>query len=71
MSVDYKHAYAIRKDKDARKTLGASVTTETAEEFKAKCSLENTTPGALIKEFIYSYINGELTFDGESIKAQK
>ena len=71
MGVDYKHAYAIRKDKDARKTLGASVPTATAEEFKAKCALENITPGALIKEFIHSYINGELTFDGKSIKAQK
>lgn len=74
MTRDYKHEYAIRKDKgtkSAYKTIATIVPIEIAEEFKAKCALDNTTANSLLKEFIHSYINGDLTFDGESIKAQK
>ena len=71
MARDDKHEYAIRKDKDKRKILSTVVSAETADEFKARCSLDETTVSSILKEFVYSYINGDLTFDGESIKAQK
>lgn len=71
MERDYKHEYAIRKNKEQRKVVGTQLSTEIAEEFKTKCALDGTTANSLLKEFIYAYINGELTFDGESIKAQK
>lgn len=71
MARDYKHEYAIRKDKGAYKIISTQIPSEVAEEFKAKCALDNTTANSLLKEFIHSYINGDLAFDGESIKAQK
>ena len=71
MARDYKHEYAIRKDKDKRKILSTVVPSEIADEFKAKCSLDETTTSAILKEFVYAYTNGDLTFDGKSIKAQK
>lgn len=71
MARDYKHEYAIRKDKDKRKVVGAQLPAEAVEQFKAKCELDNTTPGTIIKEFVYGYLNNEFTFDGKSIKAQK
>lgn len=71
MARDYKHEYAVRKNKDQRKVVGTQLPTEIAEEFKIKCALDGTTANSLLKEFVYSYINGDLTFDGESIKAQK
>lgn len=74
MARDYKREYQLRKEKgnkSAYKTIATIVPIDIAEEFKAKCALDNITANAIIKDFIYSYINGELTFDGESIKAQK
>lgn len=71
MARDYKHEYQLAKDRDARKTLGTTVSTPIAEEFKAKCLLNNTTPNSFLRLCIEAYLNGDLTFDGESIKAQK
>lgn len=71
MARDYQKEYAMRKDKDKRKILSTVVLTEVAEDFKAKCALDNTTTSYLLKEFVYAYVNGDLTFDGKSIKAQK
>lgn len=71
MARDYKHEYQLAKDKRDWKTLGTSIPKTLAEDFKAKCSLEGTTPNALMKAFIYAYVNNEVTFDGQSIKAQK
>lgn len=73
MARDYKREYALRKEKDygGWRTLGASVPSTLAEDFKAKCSLDDTTPNAIMRAFIQAYVNNEFTFDGESIKAQK
>lgn len=74
MARDYKHEYAIRKDKGAKsnfKTIATIIPIEVAEEFKAKCALDGITVNSLLKEFVYAYTNGDLIFDGESIKAQK
>ena len=71
MVRDYKREYQLAKDKRAWKTLGTSIPITLADDFKAKCTLDDTTPNAIMRAFIQAYVNGELTFDGESIKAQK
>lgn len=57
MARDYKREYALRKEKDygGWRTLGTSVPSTLAEDFKAKCSLDDTTPNAIMRAFIQAY----------------
>lgn len=71
MARNYKREYQLAKNRDKRKTLATTISEDVAEDFKAKCSLDETTPNAILQAFIQAYINNEFTFDGESIKAQK
>lgn len=71
MARNYKREYQLAKNRDKRKTLATTVSEDVAEDFKAKCSLDETTPNAILRAFIQSYVNNEITFDGKSIKAQK
>lgn len=71
MARDYKREYQLAKGKESRTALTTRVPKTIAEDLRAKCALEGTTPNAVLKAFTYAYINGELAFDGESIRAQK
>ena len=50
MPRDYHKAYEQIKDK--KKLIGVQVYTQTAEDFKAKCYLNETTPNAFLKACI-------------------
>lgn len=71
MARDYKREYQLAKDRDARKTVGTTVPINIADEFKAKCLLDNITPNSFLRLCIESYLNGDITLNDNSIKAQK
>lgn len=57
MPRDYKREYDRQKEKD--KIIACHVPPQLAEDFTAKCELNNTTKNALIKKWIEKFTYGE------------
>ncbi len=66
MPRDYHKAYEQIKDK--KKLIGVQVYTQTAEDFKAKCYLNETTPNAFLKACIDAYLNNSLSYENGKLE---
>ena len=61
MPRDYHKAYEQIKDK--KKLIGVQVYTQTAEDFKAKCYLNDITQADFLKACIDAYLDNSLTYE--------
>lgn len=63
---DYKKEY--QKSKNSRSILSTTVSKETAEDFRAKCSLDGVSVNAFLKSCVDAYLNNSLTYEDGKLK---
>ncbi len=69
MARNYSREYELAKGKT--KALHVRVSPELFDEFKGKCDDEGCSMNAFLKTCMTAFIDNDIAFDGESIKAQK
>ncbi len=65
---DYKKEYQKTKEKNKRAILSTTVSKESAEDFRAKCSLDGVSVNAFLKSCIDAYLDNSLTYEDGKLK---
>lgn len=68
MARDYKKEYALRKDKGAYSTLSTQLSKTIADDFRAKCSLDEVTPNAFFKACVDAYLDNTLVYENGKLR---
>ncbi len=68
MPRDYQKEYQKAKGKYNRVVLSTTVTKEIAEDFKAKCSLDEISVNAFLKSCIDAYLDNSLVYENGKLR---